>query len=131
MRRSGSRGEGVRRWVGTIMTSLAIAAIVATLALAVPSTQSQESTPMNKRLVGSAEIRDGSLLLRDIKRGQLESRYLTISAAAAQYVKIPAAARLLAMNDPGPFYLKIADAEATYLKLADAASKYLRSTTLR
>ena len=105
--------DALRRWAGTLTSALATAAIVATLALATPSPQGlPKSSAMADRLIGSAQIRDGSLLLRDIKRGQLESRFLTISAAAAKYVKISdATARHLAAVDPGPYYLKLSDAE--------------------
>ena len=75
----------------SIATGNAIAAIVATFALAVPrQDRLPELSRLASRLIGTQQIRDGSLLLKDIKKGQLESRYLTLTAAAAQYVKISA-----------------------------------------
>ena len=118
--------DRVARRVTAAVTLFAVLVVAAAIALDVPKVERlSDASRLANRLIGSNQIRDNSILLRDLKRGQLESKYLTISGAAAKYVRISsAAARHL--TAAGPPFLKVADAETTYLKLDAAATEYLK-----
>ena len=82
--------------------------------------------------ITSAEIKNESLLFKDIKPGQvysddqLNQKWLKISDASAQYLKIDEANdTFVKIEDANNAFVKIEDANKAFVKIEDAAHQFI------
>jgi hypothetical protein len=136
--------EHVKRRVNAARVAVAFAA--AGVIAGGAATASGRPDPVPPNSVGSQEVRNGTLLWKDLKDGEVYSKdqvaekFLKIDAAASKFLKIDDAnEKFLKIDDASNTYIKgealngyikQSVADSTFLKIEDAANTYVKGEAL-
>jgi hypothetical protein len=117
--------EQVKRRVNAARIAVAFAAAGVIAGGAATATGARDPIPPNS--IGTQEVRNGTLLWKDLKDGEVYSK----DQVAEKFLKVDEASdKWLKIDDANEKFLKIDDANEKFLKIDEAANTYVKGEAL-